>query len=114
MGLIYKLSEIDKLKSLEDLRIKLAPRDECRNYVQENGGEALLIKKEELNSHVLQKEFLDGPYMNSFGDGYGEPYNQNRQAFGKLKNDLIVYCELSEYYCEKTHKILSQVSNRNN
>ena len=110
MRLEYNLSET----YLENLRIELEPRNQCRNYVQENGGKALLIKKEELDSYILKKEFLDGPYIDSFGDGYGEPYNPNRQAFGKLKNDLIVYCELSKDYCKKAHEILSQVSDRNN
>jgi hypothetical protein len=37
--------------------------------------------------------FADGPHVDSFGDGHGEPYNPYRQAFGILKDGRGVYAE---------------------
>lgn len=115
MGLEYNLfkiteSEITEFEKLKELKIELAPRNQCKLYVQDNGGKAQLIEKQELDSYYHQKEFLDGPNKDSFGDGYGEPYNPNRQAFGKLKTGVIVYCELSEDYCKKTKELLRKIN----
>lgn len=32
------------------------------------------------------KEFVDGPWIETFGDGYGEPYNPDRVVYGRLKD----------------------------
>jgi hypothetical protein len=107
MGLEYDLSETEGLERLKDLKLELSPRYQCRNYVRENNGKATLIKKEEFDLFYKNKEFSDGPFKESFGDGYGEPYNPDRQAFGKLKSGLVVYCELSENFKKKTDDLLS-------
>jgi hypothetical protein len=49
------------------------------------------IKKSEFDELVKNKQFSDGPYLDTFGDGYGEPYNPNRHAWGKLKNGKEVW-----------------------
>jgi len=41
------------------------------------------------------EEFTDGPFSETFGSGYGEPYNPRRQAFGMV-GKRGVYCELSK------------------
>lgn len=75
--------------------IEPAPRNRCRQYIKQNWGkEVKFIKKEEFDRHCFNNDFSDGPRKDTFGDGPGEPYNPNRQAFGTLKTGLIVYCEL--------------------
>ncbi|MCH8945363.1 MAG: hypothetical protein IIA85_00375 [Nanoarchaeota archaeon] len=75
----------------------LQPRNHCSGYMLENGvGEPILLTKKAFNSLAKIKNFSDGPYKDTFGDGYGEPYNSRRQAFGKTKKGLFVYCELNE------------------
>lgn len=32
------------------------------------------------------KQFADGPFIDSFGDGHGEPYNPYRKVWGTLKD----------------------------
>lgn len=106
MGLKYNLSEIIDIEKIHELRLELAPRNQCRNYVLENGGKAELVSKPEFDSFYKNRDFIDGPYKDNFGDSYGDPYNPNRQAFGKLKKGDIIYCELSEAFQEKTKKLL--------
>ncbi len=106
MGLEYNLAETIEFEKLKELKLELAPRNKCRFYIQDNGGKAQLIGKQEFDSHFHQGEFSDGPYRDNFGSGDGEPYNPNRQAFGKLKTGLVVYCELSEEYCKKAQELL--------
>lgn len=110
MGLEYRLSDIREIEKAQELKLELAPRNQCRNYVQENDGIAELIKKEEFDFHYKKKEFIDGPFRDSFGDGYGEPYNPNRQAFGKLKKGNVIYCELSEAFQEKVKRLLEKTT----
>ncbi len=102
MGLEYKLSDIES----EKLRLELSPRNHCRDYVREKGGKATLIAKEEFDSHCDNREFSEGPFKDRFGDGYGEPYKPNRQAFGTLKSGIVVYCELSQAFKEKCKALL--------
>ena len=52
------------------------------------------ITKAEFDSHGESEAFAVGPYIETWGDGYGEPYNPYRQAFGKLRDGRVVYCEL--------------------
>lgn len=97
------------MERLRELKLELSPRHYCRNYVQENGGRAELLEKEVFDSFSKRREFTDGPFKETFGDGYGEPYNPNRQAFGKLKNGNVVYCELSTSSKEKVKELSRQV-----
>jgi|SRR3989344_5033697 len=106
MGIEYNLSETVGMEQLQKLKLELAPRHQCRNYVQENGGKTQLIEKSEFDSFFDRKEFADGPFRETFGDNYGEPYNPNRQAFGKLKDGRIVYCQLSKNYEERVRELL--------
>ena len=106
MELVYNLSEIVESAALKELKLELAPRNQCRNYIQKNDGKAALIIKKDFDLHYKNKEFLDGPFTDTFGDCYGEPYNPNRQAFGKLKIGKVVYCELSDVNQKKTTELL--------
>ena len=54
------------------------------------------IPRAEFDEQAKQGGFRDGPCRDSFGDGYGEPYNPNRQAFGILRNGRAVYTALYE------------------
>ncbi len=52
------------------------------------------IAKTDFDSLAREKEFAEGPFMESFGDGYGDPYNPNRTIFGTLKDDRKVKSKL--------------------
>ena len=97
---------------------ELQPRNSCRNYVLSHGGRTALIRKEDFDSHYYEKNFEDGPHREGFGDGEGEPYNPNRQAFGKLKvgtksEPLVVYCELSPGNSKKADTLLDTLDKSN-
>jgi hypothetical protein len=62
---------------------------------EELKGEPILISKTTFNSLENDNCFYDGPFMDSMGEGEGEPYVL-RQAFGILKNRRLVYCELDQ------------------
>lgn len=49
------------------------------------------IDKKTLDVFHEAGDFSDGPFLSSFGDGYGQPYNPNRQAGGTLKDGRIVW-----------------------
>jgi len=112
MGLEYDLSKITELEQLKELKLRLVPRNQCRHYAMVNGGKAMLIGKEEFDLHLRNREFLEGPYEDSFGDGWNEPYNPNRQAFGKLTDGTVVYCELSQKNREQTQELLSKAQQK--
>lgn len=110
MGLEYNIGKlIEEEEKLNDLRLELAPRGQCRSYIINKGGKAILLTREEFDSYYYEKEFVDGPNVDNFGDGPGEPYFPNRQAFGKLKDGRIIYCELSKVYKEKTKTLFDIV-----
>ena len=76
------------------------PRHSCLEYVTTQRvvhkyASCKQLPKNEFDAHYNNKFFADGPFRESFGDGYGEPYNPKRQAFGRLKDDTVVWCELS-------------------
>jgi hypothetical protein len=110
MGIEYNLTEVEESQKLNELRLELSPRNQCRDYVLETNGRAELLEKEEFDSSYRKKMFVEGPFRDSFGDGYGEPYNPNRQAFGRLKNGKVVYCELSKANQEKVRCLLEQIA----
>ena len=109
MGLEYELSDVRNEETLRDLRLELSPRNQCRDYVSENGGKATLILKKDFDNHYRKNEFEDGPFKDNFGDDTGEPYMPNRQIFGKLKSGLIVYCESSDAFKEKSEELLKSI-----
>jgi hypothetical protein len=90
------------------------PRHQCRGYIESQSGKTFLLTKEEFDSLFREKQFDDGPYKDNFGNGNGEPYNPNRQAFGKLKDGRIVYCELSEVIQEKVQSYLENIAQNQN
>lgn len=98
MSLEYDLrdsvDESHSTRELKELKLRFAPRNQCKEYILENGGVATLVKKEDFDFRTKRNLCSDGPYMDRFGDSYGEPYNPERQAFGKLRNGKIIYCEL--------------------
>lgn len=56
-----------------------------------NNPQAVELSKAELDKLLDAGEFVDGPFLSTFGNGYGEPYNPNRQAGGTLKDGRIVW-----------------------
>ena len=44
------------------------------------------INIEAFDKLARNRKFKDGPYQDSFGDGYGEPYRPERRVWGTLKN----------------------------
>ncbi len=44
------------------------------------------ISRDEFDRLTREDQFADGPYIEAFGDGYGEPYQPNRTMFGTLKD----------------------------
>lgn len=51
------------------------------------------IEKKEFDDLCKQKVFITGPAIETFGDGYGEPYNPIRQIFGKLPDGTCLITE---------------------
>lgn len=56
-----------------------------------NDPKAVQLSKAEFDRLCDDDQFQLGPYLNSFGDGYGEPYNPNREAGGILKDGRVVW-----------------------
>jgi hypothetical protein len=88
--------EFDLSNEESDDSVQFFPRNQCRDYVKRRGGKARLVLKITFDSFCRSKCFFDGPYTERFGDGYGKPYNPNRQAFGTLNSGEVVYCEMSQ------------------
>lgn len=49
------------------------------------------ISKAELDAHYKAGDFAEQPQVSGFGDGPGEPYNPNREAWGTLKDGRQVW-----------------------
>lgn len=51
------------------------------------------IYRSEFDSLARAKAFIEGPYMDGLGDGYGDPYipPQQRTVFGQLLDGRKVY-----------------------
>ena len=56
-----------------------------------NNPKAVEIAKAEFDALMDSKQFASQPILNTFGDGYGEPYRPNRQAGGTLKDGRVVW-----------------------
>jgi len=73
------------------------PRHNCLNYCTEHGGgHGECLPKAEFDKLLDEGAFVDGPFRETFGSGHGEPYNPNRQAFGRLKDGRVVFMELNK------------------
>lgn len=77
---------------------EITPRNQCEQFMDENEGSPELLPKAEFDTLARSKQFAVGPFGDTFGDGEGEPYNPYRQAFGKLNDGRLVYCELKPGY----------------
>jgi hypothetical protein len=44
----------------------------------------MFIPFSEFKQRTKDNDFSNGPWIDSFGDGYGEPYNPNRAVWGTL------------------------------
>lgn len=100
--------EYELHRSYEGLMRELAPRGDCRYFCLQHNGKATLVTKEEFYSYVGSRGFSLGPFVCSQGIDVGNP-SQNRQAFGKLTDQSIVYCELSKPYQTKTDELFAQL-----
>lgn len=68
------------------------PKGQCWEYFAKRGtGAPEMVTQLAFDAHFDAGDFADGPFRDSFGDGYGEPYNPYRQAFGTLKDGRGVY-----------------------
>lgn len=47
----------------------------------------------EFDSLARENQFAEGPFIDTFGDGYGEPYMAKRRVFGTLKDGRKVESE---------------------
>lgn len=72
------------------------PRNACQAFAFRSGKTAVFVPKAEFDTLCDTKAFVDGPYMDTFGDGYGEPYNPYRQAWGVREDKTVVFTELHE------------------
>jgi hypothetical protein len=72
------------------------PVNHCRVFMMDCGAVGELVPKEEFDRLARTGGFAVGPFRDTFGDGHGEPYNPERQAFGKLNDGRCVYAELVE------------------
>jgi hypothetical protein len=64
------------------------PRGECKKYQEKNKIKAELVTKDEFDTHHRFHDFIDGPHKT---DNFEE-----KQAYGKIKDGRIIYCELDE------------------
>lgn len=44
------------------------------------------IDIEKFDQHARNGDFAEGPWKDSFGDGYGDPYQPHRTVWGTLKD----------------------------
>lgn len=51
------------------------------------------IPKVEFDQLARDKKFKEGPHIDSFGDGYGDPYSPHRTIWGTLKDGRKVRSE---------------------
>ena len=91
-----RLAYIEKHKDLCNNFGK--PRMGCASYCFKMRGESNKEKPsflipEEFDKLIEDEAFKDGPWADSFGDGYGQPYYPHRQAFGLLKDGRLVFTE---------------------
>ncbi|NIA15160.1 MAG: hypothetical protein GWP08_13895 [Nitrospiraceae bacterium] len=75
------------------------PRNQCRAYCEKQLKKYPAETPQELpraqfDRLAKAKAFADGPFKDTFGDGYGDSYNPKRQAFGRLATGAVVYCEI--------------------
>ncbi len=90
------MDDLQKCGELADVALKaFVPQIEpCRQVASyshkcETGIEYIPI--ELFDKYAMEEMFVDGPYLESFGDGYGEPYNPIRQVYGTLRGDRPVF-----------------------
>ncbi len=74
------------------------PRHGALRYFNEKRiASPMYVPRAKFDEHAKLGLFSDGPFRDSFGDGYGEPYNPRRQAFGiNATGGEGLYTELSE------------------
>lgn len=71
------------------------PRHGCRAFFAEHKVEQpKQVAKADFDKLYDGEGFKVGPFRETFGDGYGEPYNPARQAFGITTSGDGVFCEL--------------------
>jgi hypothetical protein len=76
------------------------PRHNCKRFFIEQECKPRCIKLTKFNDLAKKKKFTVGPYKETFGTGYGEPYYPYAQVFGMLE-DKGVFAEMHENYRDK-------------
>lgn len=61
----------------------------------ERPSDAKKIPRAEFDRQARAHEFNEGPYVSSFGDGYGEPYvpHSKRNVWGRLVDGSKVWAD---------------------
>jgi len=75
---------------------KNEPRFGCAQFFRDKDKgirEQIELPKAEFDQLCTDKQFVEGPFLDSFGDGPHDIYNPHRQAFGVLQDGRAVYCE---------------------
>lgn len=87
----------------------LMPRNKCLKYMLENKVKSpVLSTKSSFDYLAGRKRFSDGPFLDDFGGGYGEPYIPFRQAFGTLDDGSMIYCETNPLKDEEARRFLEE------
>ncbi len=55
------------------------------------------VRFREFDLLANDEDWEDGPYRSSFGDGYGEPYNPNREVWGILQGGRRVQSNTGDF-----------------
>lgn len=70
------------------------PQGACLQYIIDNDSRNVqAIELAEFDDHCHNRRFTDGPFEDTAGSGYGEPYNPHPQVFGRLDTGQIVYAQ---------------------
>jgi hypothetical protein len=75
---------------------KQEPCNSANIFMRKNDCKSFrFIEKKEFDNLCKEKKFVAGPAIETFGDGYGEPYVPIRQIFGKLADGTCLITETS-------------------
>lgn len=84
----------------------------CLEAVAAAGAMPLMqVSKAAFDAAYDEGHFADPPRMEAFGDGYGEPYRPNRQAWGQLLDGSWVWAWVLGEKAERSFPEASGVSN---
>ena len=71
------------------------PRNSARVYFNIFKGIPLPLPKNQFDNAVRERKFTDGPYFETFDDDPENAHNHKLQAYGTLRDSVLVFTELS-------------------